>query len=455
MKHITRTTLLASVVTALALGLGACTPGSGTAPPAEQSSLPPVSKDFGTKPVTLTVWDQNTGDEGIGAAQKQLNAEFTTKYPNVKINRVSRSFSDLKTTLRLALSGDNPPDVVQANQGYPDMGAFVKAGYLRPMNDYADLYGWNDYFPSSFIKLNSFSADGKQWQGDNLYGVSQTGELVGLYYNKKVLAKAGIDAPPTTLAELTDDMTKVKATGMLPLSYGDVEKSPGIHLYGFVLSAIAGQEKVNNLVTSNGGAWTDPESVQAAETVQDWSSKGYMTKGANGITRDDAVNAFGKGQAAFLITGTWYEATLESSTEAKNIGFTALKPEGSETPVTMGGIGLAWAITSKADNPDAAAAYIDFITNKAASQVLVKTGNLPAVVPDGDQPAAGTLAAAITDSYVTISKSNGITPYLDYATPTFYNTLTAAAQDLVAGKQSPVQFTQTLQDDYAAFNKGR
>lgn len=455
MKHVRRATLVASVVTALALGLGACTPGGGSAPATEQSSLSPVSKDFGTDPVTLTVWDQNTGDEGIGAAQKQLNDEFMKKYPNVKIDRVSRSFSDLKTTLKLALSGDNPPDVVQANQGYPDMGAFVKAGYLRPMNDYADLYGWKDYFPEGFLKLNSFSADGKQWQGDNLYGVSQTGELVGLYYNKDVLAKAGVTSPPTTLTELTDAMAKVKAAGDLPLSYGDVEKSPGIHLYGFVLSALAGQQKVNDLVTSAGGAWTDPEGVQAAQTITDWVDKGYVTEGANGISRDDAVNAFGKGKAAFLITGTWYQATLEGAPQAKSIGFTALKPAGSETPVTMGGVGLAWAITSKAENPDAAAAYVNFVTDKAASEVLVKTGNLPAVVPDSDKPAAGTLAAAITSSYVTITQANGVTPYLDYATPTFYDTLTAAAQDLVAGKQTPEQFTTTLQDDYAKFNESR
>jgi raffinose/stachyose/melibiose transport system substrate-binding protein len=59
----------------------------------------------------------------------------------------------------------------------------------------------------------------------------------------------------------------------------------------------------------------------------------------------------------------------------------------------------------------------------------------------------------ITANYMKISKANGITPYLDYATPTFYDTITAAAQDLVAEKATPQQFGQTLQDDYAAFTK--
>ena len=123
-----------------------------------------MSKDVGSGKTTLTVWDQNT-DTGINDAQQQLNDAFEKAHPNITIKRVSRSFADLKTTLKLALSGDNPPDVVQANQGYPDMGAFVKAGFLRPVNDYSKLYGWDDYYPSSLLKLNSFSSDGTHLAG--------------------------------------------------------------------------------------------------------------------------------------------------------------------------------------------------------------------------------------------------------------------------------------------------
>ncbi|PZF63033.1 sugar ABC transporter substrate-binding protein [Curtobacterium sp. MCBD17_013] len=452
MKTTRKAPLLVGVATALALGLAACTPG-GTSASSDQS-LGPVSKSVGSGRTTLTVWDQNT-DGGIDEAQQQLNAAFEKAHPNITVKRVSRSFADLKTTLKLALSGDNPPDVVQANQGYPDMGAFVKAGLLRPVDDYAKLYGWNDYYPSSLLKLNSFSSNGTTWQGDHLYGVSQTGELVGLYYDKAVLAKAGITNPPTTVSELTEDMAKVKAAGSLPLSYGDVEKSPGIHLYGFVLSALAGHDAVNDLVTSERGSWTGSDEVTAAKTIQGWQEKGYITPGANGVSRDDAVAAFGKGQSAFLVTGTWYEATLEAAAAAKDIGFTALTPKGSDTPVTMGGEGLAWALTSKTKHPDAAAAYVDFITNAKASETLVKTGNLPTVVPSSDTPASGTISGDITSEYKEISQANGITPYLDYATPTFYDTLTAAAQDLVAGKATPQEFTQTLQTDYAAFGKSR
>ena len=103
---------------ALALAATACAPGGSTTnEPAASGSASPISKDVSAAgDVTLTVWDQNT-DTGINDAQVKLNNQFQQKYPNVKIERVSRSFSDLKTTLKLALTSKNPPDVVQANQG--------------------------------------------------------------------------------------------------------------------------------------------------------------------------------------------------------------------------------------------------------------------------------------------------------------------------------------------------
>ncbi len=35
--------------------------------------------------------------------------------------------------------------------------------------------------------------------------------------------------------------------------------------------------------------------------------QGYLTPGTNGVSRDDAVAAFGKGGALFTLTGTWMQ----------------------------------------------------------------------------------------------------------------------------------------------------
>ena len=54
-------------------------------------------------------------------------------------------------------------------------------------------------------------------------------------------------------------------------------------------------------------------------------------------------------------------------------------PRPAAAPSRTGGTGLPFAITSKSKHPDAAAAYIDFITNADAMPVLAENGNLPVV----------------------------------------------------------------------------
>jgi raffinose/stachyose/melibiose transport system substrate-binding protein len=51
----------------------------------------------------------------------------------------------------------------------------------------------------------------------------------------------------------------------------------------------------------------------------------------------------------------------------------------------------------------------------------------------------------------TLSEQDGLVPYLDYATPTFYDDVTGAIQRLLAGRAAPEEFTRDLQADYEAF----
>lgn len=433
------------------LGLSACAPGSQST---AKTASTPVSTDVAQAgKVTLTVWDEETNSVK-STLVNQLNAEFEKKYPNVTISRVSRSFNDLKTTLKLALSGANPPDVVEVNQGYPDMGAYVQAGLLSSLNNYEKLYGWNKRFPAALLDINSFTPNGKTWNTGDLFGLSTRGEAVGVFYNKSILDKYGI-TPPTTYPEFIATLPKLKAAGVLPISYGDSDLTMGIHLYGVVQAALAGAKKVDDLVYGKGGAWTDPDNIQAARVVQQWAQDGYITPGANGISEAEATANFGNGQSAYEIDGPWEGGTL-AQTMGSNVGFNALKPTANSSgPVTQGGISEAWSITSKSKHPNVAAAYINFLTSNHAMVEEAKVSLLPVITPTGYTAPAGTLETDLADAYNQTIANNGLVPYLDYSTPTFYDTITAAIQKLTAAQTTPEQFTQTLQADYSAFLQSR
>lgn len=447
--------MLGSLVLAGAVLLtAACSPPGSTNSAPSPSAKPSgeVSTDpGGAGKVTLHVWDQEVRG-GQNAEITQLNKEFEDKYPNVTIDRTAKSFPDLKTTLKLALSGNNPPDVVEVNQGYPDMVSFVKAGMLLPLDNYAKAYGWTDRYPSSLLSLNRVSDDASHFGEGNLYGLSQMGEYVGVYYNKAKLKKLGLQ-PPQTWSEFTGDLEKAKAKGEVPIQFGNLDKWPAIHTFGVLQDQIAGPDYVRDLVFGTGNAsWTDPNTIQAAQTLQEWTKKGYFPSGVNGIGYDDSMKHFAAGEGVFMITGTWAAADLKT-TMKDDLGLMVPPPSGG-SPVTTGGESLAFGITSKSEQADVAAAYIDFITNAHAADVMTETGNLPAVPgAAAEDLSSSSVDGQMVDGWKKLSSANGLVPYLDYSTPTFYDTITSALQSLIGGKMSPQEFAQTLQADYDSFHQ--
>jgi raffinose/stachyose/melibiose transport system substrate-binding protein len=427
----------------------ACTPGAET-PEGGASAPSSVKTDAASLgDVSLTVWDQEVRG-GQAAQMAELNKQFEAKYPNIKLKRVSRSFDDLKTTLRLALSGNDAPDVVQANNGRSDMGEFVKAGQLVPLDEWAKAYDWGSRYPASVMQYSRYSADGKTFGEGNLYGLPQVGEVVGLYYNKEKLTKLGIQ-PPTTWAEFEDALAKAKAGGELPMQLGNLDKWPAIHVFGTVQDKTTPADQITTLAFGRPGAsWKTPENTKAAETLVSWVDKGYFNSGFNGQGYDPAWQDFGKGNGVFLIAGTWLQADLQKALGVK-VGF--MLPPGTDAnakPVVTGGTGLPFAMTNKAKNKDAAAAYINFITSPDAMKVLTSTGNLPIADTNQQQAPAG-LAKDIFGAFGTAVGEEGLVPYLDYATPTMYDTLGAALQDLMAKKATPQQFVDKLEADYSKF----
>ena len=442
-----RLTVGAGLTAALLATTVACAPGEEGGTGTETASEDVVTDVAEMGDVTLTVWDQ----EVRGGQAKQieaLNEAFMEKYPNVTIDRTKRSFTDLQRTLRNAITSDDAPDVVQANNGRTDMGAFVENGLLRSLDGYAEAYGWTDRFPESIRSLASYTEDGADFGEGNLYGLAQVGELVGVFYNQAKLTDLGLDVPETT-EDLEEALAAAKDAGELPIQFGNLDGWPGIHDYGFVQNQFVARDEIRNLGFGREGAsWTDEENEAAAQTFTDWVDADYFTPDFNGVGYDPAWQAFAEGEGVFLVAGTWLQADLDAAM-GDDVGF-VLPPVGDSGELAVtGGTGLPFAITEASDDADAAAAYIDFITSDEAMQMIQEAGNLPVV--GGDASQAEGVAADILDAWTTAGEEDAIVPYLDYATPDFYDLLTAQVQELGAGSVTPGDFLATLEDEYSSF----
>jgi len=442
-----RDQIRATLVGVLALGASTSGVAFATTPDGTDAASGAVPDIAAAGDVTLTVWDQEVRG-GQNEQMEQLNEAFMEAYPNVTIDRHSQSFDDLETTLRLALTDDDAPDVVQANNGRNMMGRFVEAGLLIPLDDYAEAYGWFDRFSPTVLQYSTYSEDATVFGEGNLYGLAQVGEVVGVFYSRQKLADLGIEVP-ADWAAFDEALATAAEAGETPLLLGNIEQWPALHVFGPVQGNHVDAADIANLGLGNpGSSWDTPENIEAAAALQGWAESGYFNEGANGTDYDAAWQALTSGDGVFLIGGSWLAADLGDAM-GDDVGF-FLPNTAAGTPATTGGIGIPFTITSDADNPDVAAAYIDFITSDDAMQVLADTGNLPVNRTAELAPESGVLADVFA-VFGDVTGNGDLLPYLDYATPTFSETIGAALQELIDSRTSPEDFVQTLEADYAEF----
>lgn len=400
---------------------------------------------------TLVVQDGEGGNTARLAAFKQLDRLFEQSHPGVTIRRISKSFNDLIKTDALQLSGSNPPDVTHVNQGLPDMGQLVKAGLLTPLDRYATRWNWKARQSKALLAVDGrVTREGKIGFG-SLYAISATADLVGLYTNKAKLAKLGLSIP-RTFAQFEQALAKAKAAGETPIMFGNLDKWPGIHEYQTILLALAPQGQVGQTVFgAKGMKWSTPAGIRAARILKAWSDKGYFTRGYGGLGYDDAMGRFVKGEGLFTITGTWKNGDFAKAL-GKNVGLFLMPSAVAGRPAAaIASGGLAFAIPSKTKNKELAAQYIDFVTSARAAKIIQARGDVPAYVLT-TKPPAGVRGDAIA-AWAKLNKANATVGYMDWASPTFYDTVTASIQELLAGKLTPEAFVKKLDADYLKYHR--
>ncbi|HSD78895.1 MAG TPA: extracellular solute-binding protein [Solirubrobacteraceae bacterium] len=399
--------------------------------------------------VVLTVWDEQVRG-GQRRQIEELNADFQRRYPNVRIRRVARSTTDLNTSLRLAVSGRDAPDVVQANQGRQVMGELVRDGLLRPLDGYAQAYGWARRWPKVLLDLNRFTSDGSEFGTGSLYGVSQMGEIVGLFYRRDEVPR-----PPRTLAELEAQLGAAKAAGQLPIAFGNLDGWPAIHEFQSIQAQYVPRDDVRDFVFGRSDATFDtPGTRRAAAVLQSWARRGWLGRGFDGVGYDPAWQRFARGRGRFLIAGTWLTADLAAQGGGR-IGFMLVPPlEAGADPSALGGTSLPFAITSRSRHPEVAAAYLDYLTGPEAARVMARTDNLPAVPGAGGVTAGDVLTGDVRAAWRRLVDADGLVPYLDYTTPTAYDTLTQHLARLLEGSEDARAFVGHVEADAAGYRAG-
>ena len=125
------------------------------------------------------------------------------------------------------------------------------------------------------------------------------------------------------------------------------------------------------------------------------------------------------------------------------------------TPLVEGGTDLAYSITSIAKTPadmDAAAKYIDFMLSEHAAETWANAGFLPdKPLENPERVKLNPLLTNIFAAWTQLNKDNALGHYLDWATPTMFNTLSQGLPEMLAGRITPAAFVERADTDYQAY----
>ena len=399
--------------------------------------------------VTLTMLDFWGGDAASWVASAVKG--FQAKYPNVTIKRTSVDWGQLTQTANLRLKEKNPPDIITVNNGWQSLGTLSKAGLVLNLDGYSKSFGW-DKFPSTILRQTQFTPDGTEMGSGSLFATPvASSSLIGLYYNKTVLDKAGV-APPTDLASFEDACTKAKAAGIIPIGYGSQDKGSSTAILLALQDLFGDQKKINDFVYSTGEVKAaDIGMSEAAERLKSYQDKGWLTPNHAGIQYADAIDAFLKGKSAFRFE---YTGTLAfKGNQKQEYGYVQL-PQATGGKVVGTGASTAVALGSKCAHPDVAAAFLDFLAGPQTAQYVVEAGLLP-LLNDVKAPPDNPEFATEIAGQRSLDKDNGYVPYFDWSTPTMLDTLGGQVQLLLAGRSAPDALVKAVQADYDKFQAGR
>jgi arabinogalactan oligomer / maltooligosaccharide transport system substrate-binding protein len=142
-------------------------------------------------------------------------------------------------------------------------------------------------------------------------------QTTGLYYNKALLDKAGLEAP-RTIADLKAMVKPLAALGAAPLVHcsGDVSFNPLLMMW--VLPMIAGRtgdplEFVERTVKGE-IRYDSPEWTEAFQTIADLRTSGVLLDGSGATDYATMQLLMLQGKAATTYNGTWLLAPLKAGT---------------------------------------------------------------------------------------------------------------------------------------------
>jgi len=329
----------------------------------------------GTVTLTFASWD--AVEPATRQATLDLVKQFEAAHPKIKISMAPIPFSDIEQKVLLQIQSGTAPDVVQTAGNYT--ADFNAAGALEPLDSLAPK-SYQDAIPANVADVGKI--DGK------LVAVPWAVQPVGFWYNKKLLAQAGLDPqnPPKTIDALLADLKIIKAKlpNVIPLGIDSTDRVFGLDVSWPWMRAFGAEPIAGSKAQATSGEMKNYLNFMRTLATQHYTQVNEKIGYFRPLAAQDKV--------AFIWDQPILEPTMKATSKMDDKTF---QSTWSVTTLPTDTAGQAFsvpqdhelAILKTAKDKKAAWTFIEWMTRNdaALNHIVAKKGALP---PVSEPPAA-------------------------------------------------------------------
>lgn len=397
----------------MGLGLAAVLGGCGakaedvstasTAPQGESAAEveSAAAQETGKDPVTLTYWQHSSAarDEMM----TELVKDFEAENPDIKIKLEFIPEGDYSQKLIPSLATDTAPDVFQIQSGM--VAKLAEAGAIQPLDE--------TVMPADMIEKEFVPAtvNGLKYN-DQYYGMPTDVQTIILFWNKALVAEAGLDAEngPQTWEEFFDwarKLTKREGDALVQSGWGGKGYVP--ELLSFI------EQKGGKFYDEESGQFVFAEDAAALDAIKEYAS----------LYKDDKVYdtefvknwaGFRQGLIGMMLGHPAMIGNLPQTAPELDFGVGMIPANGDSRATCV----TSWGYVASAKAPSAEATrFIEFLSSEEVEKKWTqKTGELPArsVLLDDEElkqdPKVAVAIQSLEDSFVGVVQTPALNTIL-------------------------------------------